>query len=128
MVFQTVEYDPMCDKENPQKISFEDVSAAAFRIQSGIVKTPCVVSVLIHFFLVLDSLCLCLIDKFCVVLEISYLYKFRNGYLSEEWLPSTHWQVIYFVYHLIRPLWSLYIFVIYACRMYFKLRYRNKFK
>ncbi|CAB3245685.1 unnamed protein product [Arctia plantaginis] len=40
----TVEYDPMCDKENPQKISFEDVSAAAYRIQSEIVKTPCVKS------------------------------------------------------------------------------------
>ncbi|XP_068618936.1 L-threonine ammonia-lyase [Battus philenor] len=40
----TIEFDPMCDKENPQKISFEDVSAAAFRIQSGIVKTPCVKS------------------------------------------------------------------------------------
>ncbi|XP_028176509.1 uncharacterized protein LOC114364523 isoform X1 [Ostrinia furnacalis] len=40
----TVEFDPMCDKENPQRISFEDVSAAAFRIQSGIVKTPCVKS------------------------------------------------------------------------------------
>ncbi|XP_039757851.1 L-threonine ammonia-lyase-like isoform X2 [Pararge aegeria] len=34
----------MCDKENPQKISFEDVSAASFRIQSGITKTPCVKS------------------------------------------------------------------------------------
>uniref|UniRef100_A0A2H1WPX8 Serine racemase n=1 Tax=Spodoptera frugiperda TaxID=7108 RepID=A0A2H1WPX8_SPOFR len=44
MVFQTVEYDPMCDKEKPQKISFEDVSAAAYRIQSQIVKTPCVKS------------------------------------------------------------------------------------
>lgn len=44
MVFQTIEYDPMCDKEKPQRISFEDVSAAAFRIQSEIVKTPCVVS------------------------------------------------------------------------------------
>lgn len=43
MVFQTIEFDPMCDKEHPQKISFEDVSAAAYRIQSGIVKTPCVV-------------------------------------------------------------------------------------
>ncbi|XP_026494244.1 L-threonine ammonia-lyase-like [Vanessa tameamea] len=40
----TVEFDPMCDKENPQRISFEDVSAAAFRIQSGITKTPCVKS------------------------------------------------------------------------------------
>ncbi|XP_031769176.2 L-threonine ammonia-lyase isoform X2 [Galleria mellonella] len=44
MYCKTIEYDPMCDKENPQKISFEDVSAAAFRIQSGIIKTPCVKS------------------------------------------------------------------------------------
>ncbi|XP_063367431.1 L-threonine ammonia-lyase-like [Cydia amplana] len=41
---EPVEFDPMCDKENPHKISFEDVSAAAFRIQSGIIKTPCVKS------------------------------------------------------------------------------------
>ncbi|XP_047033511.1 L-threonine ammonia-lyase-like isoform X3 [Helicoverpa zea] len=41
---QTIEYDPMCDKEKPQKISFEDVSAAAFRIHSHIIKTPCVKS------------------------------------------------------------------------------------
>ncbi|CAG9565538.1 unnamed protein product [Danaus chrysippus] len=34
----------MCDKENPQIITFEDVSAAAYRIQSGIIKTPCVKS------------------------------------------------------------------------------------
>ncbi|XP_075982865.1 L-threonine ammonia-lyase-like isoform X2 [Anticarsia gemmatalis] len=40
----TIEYDPMCDKENPQRITFEDVSAAAFRIQSEIIKTPCVKS------------------------------------------------------------------------------------
>lgn len=44
-MFQTIEFDPMCDKDNPQKISFEDVSAAAFRIQSGITKTPCIVSI-----------------------------------------------------------------------------------
>lgn len=50
MVFQTIEYDPMCDKEKPQKISFEDVSAAAFRIQSEIVKTPCVVSFLFSIY------------------------------------------------------------------------------
>lgn len=49
MFFQTVEFDPMCDKSNPQKISFEDVSAAAFRIQSGIIKTPCVVRDLFSF-------------------------------------------------------------------------------
>lgn len=56
MVFQTIEFDPMCDKENPQKISFEDVSAAAYRIQSGIVKTPCVVSTQINWFTLKNSL------------------------------------------------------------------------
>lgn len=55
MVFQTIEFDPMCDKENPHKIYFEDVSAAAFRIQRGIVKTPCVVSLFLNvcYFLLL---------------------------------------------------------------------------
>lgn len=50
MVFQTIEFDPMCDKEHPQKITFEDVSAASFRIQSGIVKTPCVVRYHVLYF------------------------------------------------------------------------------
>ncbi|CAH0728496.1 unnamed protein product, partial [Brenthis ino] len=40
----TIDFDPMCDKQNPLRIYFEDVSAAAFRIQSGIIKTPCVKS------------------------------------------------------------------------------------
>ncbi|XP_077297307.1 serine racemase [Arctopsyche grandis] len=36
--------DPMCDAIHPQKITFEDVSSAAFRIKSGIIKTLCVKS------------------------------------------------------------------------------------
>ena len=50
MTFQTIDFDPMCDKDHPQRISFEDVSAAAFRIKSGIIKTPCVVSIFFYKF------------------------------------------------------------------------------
>ena len=36
--------DPWCDPENPRIVSFENVSAAAFRIRDGIVRSPCDVS------------------------------------------------------------------------------------
>uniref|UniRef100_A0A1A9WQ56 L-serine deaminase n=1 Tax=Glossina brevipalpis TaxID=37001 RepID=A0A1A9WQ56_9MUSC len=33
--------DPFCDPKNPQKISFHDVTSAAFLIKEGIERTPC---------------------------------------------------------------------------------------
>ncbi|XP_071550574.1 uncharacterized protein [Panulirus ornatus] len=33
--------DPWCDPKNPRTITFQDVSAAAFKIKSGIMNTPC---------------------------------------------------------------------------------------
>lgn len=33
--------DPFCDPKNPQKISFHDITSAAFLIKGGIEKTPC---------------------------------------------------------------------------------------
>merc|ERR1719361_2337277 len=33
--------DPWCDPENPRVVSFENVSAAAYRIRDGIVRSPC---------------------------------------------------------------------------------------
>lgn len=44
--------DPSCDPENPVKITFQDVSAAAYKIKDGIHRSPCIVS--------------------CIVLEISH--------------------------------------------------------
>jgi hypothetical protein len=35
--------DPYCDPENPVKIDFEHVSAAAYRLKGGIEFTPCTV-------------------------------------------------------------------------------------
>lgn len=35
--------DEFCDPDNPKKISFEDISAAAYKIRNGIQKTPCTV-------------------------------------------------------------------------------------
>ncbi|XP_063870278.1 mucin-2-like isoform X2 [Scylla paramamosain] len=34
-------FDPWCDPANPRTITFQDVSAAAFKIKSGIMNTPC---------------------------------------------------------------------------------------
>ncbi|BFZ16538.1 hypothetical protein BsWGS_19576 [Bradybaena similaris] len=36
--------DPYCDQEHPVVITFNDVSAAAFKIKGGIEKTPCTLS------------------------------------------------------------------------------------
>lgn len=33
--------DPYCDPDKPIKVSFQDVSAAAFKIRGGVEKTPC---------------------------------------------------------------------------------------
>ncbi|XP_012275982.1 uncharacterized protein LOC105697329 isoform X2 [Orussus abietinus] len=33
--------DPFCIEDNPQKITFEDITSAAFKIKGGIIKTPC---------------------------------------------------------------------------------------
>lgn len=33
--------DPLCDPEAPRAIYFEDVTSAAFKIRSAIVRTPC---------------------------------------------------------------------------------------
>lgn len=36
--------DPMCTAENPQKITFEDITSAAFKIKNRIRQTPCIKS------------------------------------------------------------------------------------
>lgn len=41
--------DPFCVEENPQKITFEDITSAAFKIKCGIINTPCVVHLLQSF-------------------------------------------------------------------------------
>ncbi|OWF34823.1 uncharacterized protein LOC110443690 isoform X2 [Mizuhopecten yessoensis] len=33
--------DEFCDPDNPKKIQFEDISAAAYKIRDGVMKTPC---------------------------------------------------------------------------------------
>lgn len=36
--------DIFCDPENPKKVQFQEVSAAAYKIKTGIFRTPCSVS------------------------------------------------------------------------------------
>eukprot|EP00095_Tigriopus_kingsejongensis_P001631 maker-scaffold121_size336169-snap-gene-0.12 protein:Tk01631 transcript:maker-scaffold121_size336169-snap-gene-0.12-mRNA-1 annotation:"inorganic pyrophosphatase" len=38
--------DPWCDPENPRVVQFEQISAAAYRVRDGIVRTPCDVTLL----------------------------------------------------------------------------------
>ncbi|KAK5647924.1 hypothetical protein RI129_002816 [Pyrocoelia pectoralis] len=33
--------DPFCDPDKPLKITFEDITSAAFKIKSGVIRTPC---------------------------------------------------------------------------------------
>lgn len=40
-VSDDVLFDPMCDPANPKVVQFQDISAAAFKIKSGIMMTPC---------------------------------------------------------------------------------------
>lgn len=35
--------DPFCVEDNPHRITFEDITSAAFKIKCGVVNTPCVV-------------------------------------------------------------------------------------
>jgi len=37
--------DPMCSSVCPTKVQFEDITSAAFKIKSGVLVTPCMVSV-----------------------------------------------------------------------------------
>lgn len=34
-------FDPWCDPKNPRMVQFQDISAAAFKIKSGVMMTPC---------------------------------------------------------------------------------------
>ena len=43
--------DPFCDPNNPSVVPFEQISAAAYRIRDGIVRTPCDVRVGFQFLL-----------------------------------------------------------------------------
>lgn len=35
--------DVFCDPDHPKKVQFQDVSAAAYKIKSGVMRTPCTV-------------------------------------------------------------------------------------
>jgi hypothetical protein len=37
--------DPMCSSASPVQLHFEEITSAAFKIKSGILVTPCMVSV-----------------------------------------------------------------------------------
>lgn len=57
--------DPFCNPDKPVKITFEEITSAAYKIRSGIVNTPCIVSKS-----VVILLCVLFIFRF---IEISFI-------------------------------------------------------
>ena len=53
--------DPFCDPNHPVVVSFQDVSAAAYKIKKGVDKTPCSVRTILTSFeimnIVFSSMC-----------------------------------------------------------------------
>ena len=41
---ESIQKDETCDPDNPRVSTFQEISAAAYRIRSGILRTPCTVS------------------------------------------------------------------------------------
>jgi hypothetical protein len=41
------QFDAACDPAHPKTVKFQDISAAAYKIKGGIVRTPCTVSVIL---------------------------------------------------------------------------------
>ncbi|KAJ8964645.1 hypothetical protein NQ314_004725 [Rhamnusium bicolor] len=56
--------DPLCNPNKPLKISFEEITSAAYKIRSGVLNTPCILVLLI--------------------LEVSYVKFNRDGHLFKE--------------------------------------------
>lgn len=38
--------DPFCLESSPLKLTFEDITSAAYKIKDGVIKTACTVSIL----------------------------------------------------------------------------------
>lgn len=71
-------FDEACDPANPRSVKFQDVSAAAYKIRGGIVRTPCTVG-------------LCKLDNI-VVLQYSSRLSIMMGmdlYFKKEFLQVT---------------------------------------
>lgn len=78
--------DPLCSPNNIQKITFQDVTTAAFLIKGGVEYTPC--PVMIYDLRVQFSK-----TYFILLLEITIIWSSRDVNLSQEGIPSVHWKV-----------------------------------
>ena len=76
--------DEFCDPENPVKIPFQEVSAAAYKIKGGIPKTPCEVRTNYETFrsLRLSTMIILIIIITCLQIFFLYIYKSQREILK----------------------------------------------
>lgn len=79
--------DPLCSAKTAKKVTFQDVTTAAFLIKGGVECTPCPVRILeqIHYHR--------LLIKYFNSSAINSFRTIRNGYLPKERIFTTHWKV-----------------------------------
>lgn len=82
--------DPWCDENHPRMVNFDSISAAAFRIKSGIVRTPCDVSVASRVAFRVNSSCQILTNRLRFPAEVPHVGRPRHGDLLQEGLYAVH--------------------------------------
>ena len=77
--------DPWCDPANPRVVDFEQISAAAYKIRDGIVRTPCDVSIISLFNLIQ------LLHQFIILFQPSHMSEEAEMtiYLKKEYMQYT---------------------------------------
>lgn len=89
--------DPNCLESNPLKLTFEDITSAAYKIKDGVIKTACTVSITFCF----DAVVILLFEIYKIVIfiylfiyiEIAFIQRSQHGTLFEKRLCTIHRKV-----------------------------------
>lgn len=90
--------DPYCDPKNPQKISFHDITSAAFLIKDGVERTPCPVSglkIIIQFETYLTHLS-------WIYSAFNFVGFLWHGFIFEKGFPAIYWKVNIYLYTVVK--------------------------
>ena len=90
--------DPFCDPRNPKKVTFHEITSAAFLIQSGIEKTPCPV---IKKNSVTEFVTIFLTDYSLLISAVECIRFLWHGFVFEKGLLTIYWQVSGIVFDIV---------------------------